>query len=166
MGALKSELDDLVERRNEVAHRAIPDEILSYERLLAKVSYVEAIALGLVASLAGILMKASIKNNECALLGTPTEYFRKNRVVIFDSLESSISEGDSILAPAALRTRWGRVLEIQLADKRVAQAHAGDEAGLLLDFAVGRGAALHLWNNPDADLTFRPDGIFGSQGPL
>lgn len=166
MVVLKNELDDLVERRNEVAHRAIPDEILSYEHLLAKVSYIEAISLGLVASLAGPLLKASIKNGESVPLGVPTEYYRKNRIVVIPSLESSVSAGDSILAPGVNSTRWGRVLEIQVADERVAQAPAGAEAGLLLDFAVPKRVNLHLWQTPNSDLAFPPDGIFGSRGPF
>jgi hypothetical protein len=165
-GVLKSELDDLVERRNEVAHRAIPDEIQSYERLLAKVDFIEAISLGLVASLAGLLLGVSIKNGETVSLGVPTEYYRKNRVVVIPSLESSVSEGDCILAPGKNSTRWGRVLEIQLDDVRFPQAPAGVEAGLLLDFEVRKRTKLHLWRTPNSDLAFPPDKLFGSRGPL
>ncbi|RAO05027.1 HEPN domain-containing protein [Micromonospora noduli] len=167
MGVLKNELDDLVERRNEVAHRAIPDEILSYEHLLAKVSYVEAIALGLIASLAGPLLDASIRNGDSAPLGTPSEYYQNRRVVVIPSLNLSISEGACVLAPSMRSMRWGHVLEVRVADKRVAGAPAGEEAGLLLNFAVPRKASvLHLWQSPNSDLASPPDGIFGSQGPF
>jgi hypothetical protein len=166
LGVLKSELDDLVERRNEVAHRAIPDEIQSYERLLAKVDFIESISLGLVASLTGLLLDASIKNGETVPLGVPTEYYQKNRIVVVPSLESSVSEGDCILVPGKNSTRWGRILEIQLAGERVPQAHAGVEAGLLLDFEVRKRVSLHLWRTPNSDLAFPPDKLFGSHGPL
>lgn len=166
LGILKSELDDLVERRNEVAHRAIPDEIQSYERLLAKVDFIEAISMGLVVSLADLLLRALIKSGEAVSLGTPTEYYKKNRVVVIPSLGSSVSEGDCILAPGMNSMRWGRVLEIQLADERVPEAHAGVEAGLLLDFEVRRRTNLHLWRTPNSDLAFPPDKLFGSRGPI
>lgn len=166
MGVLESELSDLVERRNEVAHRAIPDEILSHEHMLAKVDFIEAISLGLVASLAGLLLDASIKNGDSVPLGVPTEFYRQNRVVVIPSLESSVSKGDYILAPGKNSTRWGRVLEIQVADEPVTQAHSGTEVGLLLDFAVGKSAKLHVWHTPNSDLSFPPDGIFGSRGQL
>ncbi|MGI5233734.1 HEPN domain-containing protein [Actinoallomurus sp. CA-142502] len=166
MGVLKAELDDLVERRNEVAHRAIPDEIQSYERLLAKVDFIDAISLGLVASLAGPLLDISIKNGETVSLGVPTEYFRSNRVVVIPSLESSVSEGDCIVMPGAKTTRWGRVLEIQLDGNRVRQAHDGMEVGLHLDFAVRKQANLQLWRTPNSDLAFPPDKLFGNRGPL
>jgi hypothetical protein len=163
---LRNEMDDLVERRNEVAHRAIPDEILSHEHLLAKVDYVEAISLGIISSLADVLLTASIKNGESALLGAPTEYFKKKRVVVIRSLESPISEGDHIIASGNNSIRWGRVLEIRVADVRTERADVGAEAGLLLDFEVRRGSKLHIWQIPNSDLTSRPDGIFGNRGPL
>jgi hypothetical protein len=104
MKSLENELEDLVERRNEVAHRAIPDEILSYEHLLAKTDYIEALSLGLVASLAGVLITFSIKNGDSIPLGAPTEYFQQKRVVVIPSLESSVSEGDAVLAPGEKST--------------------------------------------------------------
>ena len=163
---LRSELDDLVERRNEVAHRAIPDEIQSFERLLAKVDFVEAISLGLVASLASLLLATSIKNGETVSLGVPAEYYRNKRVVVIPSLESPVSEGDCILVPSSMSTRWGHVLEIQVADKRVSNAAVGTEAGLFLDFEVRRRTNLLLWRTPNSDLAFPPDNLFGNRGPL
>ena len=164
--ALKNELDDLVERRNEVSHRAIPDEILSYERLLAKVDYVDAISLGLVASLATRLLRASITNGECVSLGVPSEYFKGERVVVISSLETSVAVGDSVLAPGVNSMRWGRVLEVQLQGQSAESAEVGAEVGLLLDFAAPKRARLHLWRTPNVDLAFPPDGMFGNQGPL
>jgi hypothetical protein len=163
---LKSELDDLVERRNEVAHRALPDEILSYENLLAKVDYIEAVSLGLVASLAGLLLEAVIKNGESVPIGSPAESYQKNRVVVIQSLESAISEGDLVLAPGRRSTRWGKIVEIRLDDERVSQGPIGAEAGLLLDFELRKGGKLHVWREPDYDIASTPDGIFGARGPL
>ena len=166
MNSLENELEDLVERRNEVAHRAIPDEILSYEHLLAKTDYIEALSLGLVASLAGVLITFSIKNGDSIPLGAPTEYFQQKRVVVIPSLESSVSEGDAVLAPGEKSVRWGRVLEIRVDGERVTEAGAGVEAGLLLDFACRRGVDLHIWRAPNIDLVRPPVGIFGNRGPF
>lgn len=163
---VKNELDDLVERRNEVAHRAIPDEILSYSRLLAAVDFIEAFSLGLVATLTTPLIETSIKNGETVSLGTPTEYFKKNRVVVISSLESPVSTGDCILQPSASSTRWGRVVQIQVNDEEVQEAPIGAEVGLLLDFKVRKGPKLFVWQTPDPELSSPPDNIFGSRGPL
>ncbi|MBB4903999.1 HEPN domain-containing protein [Actinophytocola algeriensis] len=163
---LKSELSDLVERRNEVAHRGIPGEIISYDRLRDKVNYVEAISLGLVASLARPLLATAIENGKSSLLGTPREYFKKKRVVIIPSLESAVAEGDSILLPGVHATRWGRVLTVKVDDQRVPRAEKGTEVGLLLDFAAWNGTPLHVWNTPDPSLSDPPAELFGKWGPL
>ncbi|GAA3221039.1 HEPN domain-containing protein [Actinocorallia longicatena] len=164
--ALKSELEDLVERRNEVSHRAIPEEIQSYERLIAKVDFIEAVALGLVASLAETILNRSIDDGETVSLGVPSEYFRGNRIVVINSLGSPVSEGDCVLLGGGHSMRWGRIQEIRLEDSRVSRATAGVEAGLCLDFEARRGSDLLLWRNPNPDLAFPPDRIFGRHGPL
>ncbi|MEV3924402.1 HEPN domain-containing protein [Actinomadura coerulea] len=166
LGILRSELADLVERRNEVAHRAIPDEIQSHERLLAKVDFIEALALGLVASLAGLLVDVSVRNGESVSLGIPTEYYRNKRVVVIPSIGSPVAEGDFVLISGNKSTRWGRILEIQLDDARVPHAAAGKEVGLQLDFEVRKGADLRLWRTPSPDIVSRPEKLFGSHGPL
>lgn len=162
---LKNELDDLVERRNEVAHRAIPDEILSHENMLAKVNYVEAVALGLVASLSGLLLDSTINRGDGISLGVPEERLKDGRVVIFSSLAAPVSVGDIIVCSARSTMRWGRVQEIQVADTPVERAEAGVEAGINLDFSVRKKAELHIWPAPESELASPPDGIFGSWGP-
>lgn len=163
---LEAELEDLVERRNEVAHRAIPDEIVSPEQLLAKVEFINAIALGLLASLGGELLQASLDNGESVPVGVPKEYYQQCRVVVVPSLEISVAEGDIVWITNSNVTRWGRIQEIRLNDERVSQADAGTEAGLLLGFAAPRGLCLHIWQNPNPDLAPPPPGIFGRRGPL
>jgi hypothetical protein len=134
--------------------------------MLAKVDFIEAISLGLVASLADVLFRMTIENGECASLGVPAEYFQGKTVVVIPALESPVAEGAAVLAASRYKTRWGRVLEIQVSDKRVAHAMAGMEAGLLLDFAVAKGVNLHLWHAPSSDLALPPLGIFGDHGPF
>lgn len=163
---LRNELDDLVERRNEVAHRAIPDEIQSYERLLAKVDFIDVISLGLVASLASLILGVSIENGETVSLGTPSEFFQKKRIVVISPLESPVSEGDCILLPGSSATRWGHVLEIQVDNNRVSEAPAGVEVGLLLDFEARKNTNLLLWRTPNLELAFPPERLFGNRGPL
>ena len=159
-------MDDLVERRNEVAHRAIPDEIQSYERLLAKVDFIDVISLGLVASLAALILSVSIENGETVSLGIPAELYQRKRVAVIACLESPVSEGDCVLLPGSSVTRWGHVLEIQVDDKRVSEAPAGVEVGLLLDFEARKNTNLLLWRTPNSELASPPEKLFGSRGPI
>lgn len=163
---LARELADLVERRNEVSHRAIPDEIVSPEQLLAKVDFIEAMSLGLVASLSCLVLEASQGRNESEALGVPTEYYQQSRIVVVPDLRTPVEVGDIVWASNGRVARWGRLLEIQLNGHSVVRADSGVEAGMKLDFAVPRGTALHVWRTPDTDFVDPPPGIFGDRGSL
>lgn len=163
---LARELEDLVERRNEVSHRAIPDEIVSPEQLLAKVDFIEAMSLGLVASLSCLVLDASRRRNESEALGVPTEYFQQGRIVVVPTLGASVEVGNVLWASNGRVARWGRLLEIQLDGRSVPQVDSGMETGLKLDFAAPKHSALHVWRTPDTDFVDPPAGIFGDRGPL
>ncbi|AGM27611.1 Uncharacterised protein [Mycobacteroides abscessus subsp. abscessus] len=163
---IDSELKDLVDRRNEVAHRGIPDEILSPERMLDKIAFIEVIALALVASLGGRILEKTKAQGDSVELGPPSEFFQKRRVVVV-SLRHDVSEGDVVWASDAenTRTRWGRILQIQLNDTTVPVASAGQEAGLKLEFTMPANSPLHLWRMPTEDLCPPPAELFGNRGP-
>ena len=163
---LDRELADLVERRNEVSHKAIPDEIVSPEQLLAKVDFIEAISLGLLASLFCLVLEASPSRNESELLGVPAEVYQEGRVVVIPALISAVEVGDIVWASNGRIARWGRLREIRLDDQAVPRVDAGLETGLRLDFAVPKGSALHVWRKSEADFADPPAGIFGKRGRL
>jgi hypothetical protein len=163
---LARELSDLVERRNEVSHRAIPSEIVSPEQLLAKVDFIEAMSLGLVASLSCLVLEASRGRNESEGLGIPTEYYQRGRIVVVPTISASVEVGDVVWASNGRVARWGRLREIQLDGESVLRVDSGVETGLKVDFAVPRGSALHVWRTPDTDFADPPAGIFGDRGPL
>lgn len=163
---LARELADLVERRNEVSHRAIPDEIVSPEQLLAKVDFIEAVSLGLVASLSCLVLEASRSRNASESLGIPTEYYRQGRIVVVPTLGTAVEVGNVVWASNGRVARRGRILEIQLDGHGVSQVDPGAETGFKLDFAVPRRCALHVWRTPDTDFADPPFGIFGDWGPL
>ncbi|AFC53135.1 MULTISPECIES: HEPN domain-containing protein [Mycobacterium avium complex (MAC)] len=163
---LARELADLVERRNEVSHRAIPDEIVSPEQLLAKVDFIEAMSLGLVASLSCLVLEASRGRNESEALGVPTEYYQRGRIVVIPTLGAPVGVGDVLWASNGRVARWGRLREIQLDGLSVPRVDSAVEAGLKLEFAVPRNSALYVWRTPDAEFVEPPAGIFGDRGPL
>lgn len=163
---LARELADLVERRNEVSHRAIPDEIVSPEQLLAKVDFIEAMSLGLVASLSCLVLERSTGRNESEELGVPTEYYQQGRIVVVPFLGAPLEVGEVVWASNGRVARWGQLREIQLDGHNVSQVDSGVETGLKLDFAVPRRSALRVWRTPDQDFVDPPAGIFGDRGPL
>jgi len=163
---LARELEDLVERRNEVSHRAIPDEIISPEQLLDKVDFIEAMSLGLVASLSCLVLEASRGRNESEVLGVPTEYYQKGRIVVVPAIGAAVEVGDILWASNGRVARWGPLREIQLNGRSVQRVDSAVEAGLKLDFAVPRSSELQVWRIPDSEFVEPPAGIFGNRGPL
>jgi RiboL-PSP-HEPN len=158
------ELKELVDRRNEVAHRGIPHDILSPERMLEKVAYIDVICLALVANLATRILATTTATGESVTLGTPRKLYKDRRVAIV-TLREDVSVEETVWASYSNKVRWGRVLEIRLEDETVPRANAGDEAGLLLEFAMPKTSDLYHWRNPTEDLSPLPSSIFGDRGP-
>ncbi len=159
-------LNDLVERRNEVAHRGIPDEILAPDRMLDIVEYIDVIAMGLIACLGGRILETSKAKGDSVPLGIPSNIYQRGRVVVVPSLLERVSEGDVVWSPNTSKTRWGRVLEIKLNDEFVPHAQIGDEVGLKLDFVVAKNSNLHIWRTPTDELSPPPAEMFGNKGSL
>lgn len=166
MSAIESELNDLVERRNEVAHRAIPDEFLSYDGLIAKVDFIDSISLGLVASLSGHLISCAVRSGACEPLGTPEKFFHGNRTVIFPSIESAVAIGDAVAMKHDKSMRWGRIVGLMVDEVSVSQAEVGDDVGVRLDFSCRDNGLLYSLRGVDSELTSLPAGMFGRRGPF
>ncbi|MEV0672586.1 HEPN domain-containing protein [Mycobacterium sp. NPDC050441] len=162
---LDAELKELVSRRNEIAHRGIPDEILSPESMLDKIDYIEVVALAMIASLATRVLELSAETGDSVSVGTVMDVFKQDRVAIV-TLEHPVSEGETVWATHSKKVRWGRIKQIQLEDTRVPSADTGEVAGIELEFATAKGAVLHRWGNPTDDLVPAPSNIFGDKGPL
>lgn len=163
---LENELKDLVERRNEVAHRAIPEEILSLDNLQEKVTYVQALCIAMLTSLSAVLIETTAKSGKSKPLGAVTERFQRNTIVVIPSLMEPVSVGDTVWFSNSSILRWGLIKEIHIEDKPAEYANRGIEVGLKLDFSVSKSANLFIWTDPSPDLAELPEGIFGSHGPL
>ena len=161
---VESELRLLVERRNEIAHRGIPDEILAPERVIDFVKYVEVVCLGLIACLGGRILEASKRRGDSVTLGLPSEFFQNDRVVVIASVNAAVAIGDVVWASDSNRTRWGTVRGIQLQGDSVARASEGSEVGISLDFVMPKNTDLHRWDSPTEDLIPAPSAIFGDRG--
>ncbi|WHU48104.1 MAE_28990/MAE_18760 family HEPN-like nuclease [Gordonia sp. L191] len=162
--SLTAELEDLVERRNDLAHNGIPIEILSRDELLEKVEYIEAISLGLVATLSAQILDASSRHGDSIPIGTVTRRYINNRVALVD-LTCRIECGDFVWTPVSASTaRWGQVIELRVGENRSEAAEPGESASLHLDFAVPKKAMLYVWSTPNEDLVSPPDKIFGRMG--
>lgn len=164
--AIRAELEDLVERRNEVSHRGSPQELLSGDLARAKVDFVDALARGLVALLAGQVLGDTIDRGALPALGRPTEEFQKGFVVVIDQTLHPVAVGAHIAArwPDG-SVRWGEVRSLQLTDNSVTEASAGMEVGLELDFNCRGRPDLYVCEPGINSLYPVPPTLFGSKGP-
>lgn len=164
---IERELEDLVERRNAIAHRAIPDDILSFEQIRSKVDLVEALGTALVTGLADVYLRSAHSVGKLAQLGQADETYQGGSIVVISELISQVSVGDAVAAiSVAAPARWGRVLELRIDETPVTTAAAGSEVGIRLDFECRPKAGLHTMLNAVDVLLPLPLRLFGDHGPL
>lgn len=161
---LDNQLDQLVDRRNEVAHRGIPDDILSPDRLLAVVDYIDVIAMALVSCLGQKLLETTLNAGDSVLLGRISETFQRGRVAIIDPLLHPVRKNDVVWCARNGKARWGQVHEIQLDSVSVDAVELGAGPGIRVDFATAENSELYLWRTPSEVLHPRPPQLFGDKG--
>jgi hypothetical protein len=134
-------LNDLANRRNDVAHGTPVDDILSRDLLRNYVAFVEAYAKGL----ALVVYEQSLPSmlSHAIHLGTAIDVF-DSKIVCVNLPAGKISVGDILIAktPEARRPfRGGPVLEIQVDHVSVPEVNGG--TGVQIGLLVGFGAKIN-----------------------
>lgn len=110
-----SYIDNLADRRNDVAHGVPVDDILSTEWLLDYINFFEAFGSALNEILYSNLLKFELKKS-AIYLGRPIEVYG-NHIVCITACNKNIKVDDLLVAVIDNETsphRWGRILEIQI----------------------------------------------------
>jgi hypothetical protein len=114
--ALLQPIDDLVERRNQVAHGVTPDEIESIDLLKERCSFILAYGEALYEVLVQDILPYEIKHPSVIKLGAPIKVYN-NRIVCFESEQGKVSLGDSLIAETKngmIPFRYGDILNLQI----------------------------------------------------
>lgn len=90
-------IDDLVERRNEIAHGIQPDEIESIDLIKNRCNFIKAYGQALNNLFLSELVYFELKNPICQKLGHPIKVFN-NEIVCFDSDNCTIAVDNIIIA--------------------------------------------------------------------
>lgn len=126
-------LNDLAERRNDVAH-GVPNEILSNEILLEYIKYFQFYSEALVQVLLSHFYKieAEVKGD---LLGQITNVFQDGNVVCIFSNKQSIKVDDELIGKNSSQVIKAKILSIKLDDNSITEVNNDQdyELGLLLD---------------------------------
>ena len=90
-------LNDLVERRNQIAHGVNIDDIMGASELDKNISYVRGFLVAMYSEVYKEYLRLVIKQGKCSKLGLPTEVFPKIGVIGFKSNHVSIHVNQLII---------------------------------------------------------------------
>jgi hypothetical protein len=160
---IQQRLDDLVERRNQVAHRGgNPLNLLGTEEMGDLVDFVEALArsvFGLtVASYLRTRYSTPTNAEELRLMVGPLK--RDRNVVVVGKPAKRLYVGQPIFTFVdSSGARWGRIRELQLEGvpaTAVEQSSTAAEVGVKVDFKCPRGVVLTVLDADD-DVVWSPN---------
>jgi hypothetical protein len=110
-------IDDLVERRNQLAHGVVvQDQIESIELLQERCEFLLTFCRSLFRVMREELMLLRIQRPDALSLGKPIQIFKKD-IACFEIREGTIKVGDTLVAKADDTLRpclFGKVLSIQI----------------------------------------------------
>jgi len=134
-----SYLDDLVRRRNEVAHGEVPDEHLNNDILLDYIRLLEVYGKALYEVVYSEVLKYEVKYNGTEL-GSPIKIFKQGKVVGISVKETTIKVGDLLVAKTAndiLPYIAGKIMELQVENvsyRELPASSAGVDIGISVPF--------------------------------
>lgn len=150
LSIVNSKLEDLVERRNEVAHRGGSTELLGQEEMLELIDLLEAICVALLrfvyAEYVAIKIRKMPYATECILREKP---YQSGTVLVIDApLNHRVYVGQpafSLLSSTGIR--WGKILSIKAEGNDVdsyLETGGGSPIGIMLDISMKGGRAYIL----------------------
>ena len=112
-------LNDLADRRNEVAH-GVPSELLDYHLLLEYIDFFNIFGKTLYEVLVHDLLSWEVKH--CGFkIGKPTAVFKKGAIVCLILKNASVKKGDYIVGKNSNGLVVGKILELQIDDRPVSE---------------------------------------------
>ena len=163
LATVLARLDDLVERRNQIAHRGgSPDNLLGTPEMEDMVNFVQAVCHGVFAILARDYLDDNyVKTGNCIPILQVEGPYRKGTVVVIANPKVRVFLGQAVFAiTGKTRVAWGRIKQIKVNDVDVPEVLNDSESsiGLQLDFQVARNADTYLLNDAD-ELIWAPSTI-------
>ncbi len=169
-GVPEHRLDQLVDRRNQVAHAGgPPTELLNSAEMMERTEFVAAYSQALFAVAAGDYLSRRYLETDAAgaakRLGPVLERHRKDHVAIVPCPDHRVFVGQPIFQspgdgnePRGAVDRWGFVEELQINGRGVAEASAQDgdvTVGIRTGFPMRAQGTLYVLERPD-ELVWSP----------
>ena len=154
---VKQRLDDLVERRNDIAHRGgNPSNRLGVEEMQDLVEFVSALANSIfTVFVAHYLRRRHVGGIECERLTLVRGPFKNKSVWVVQPPLSRLHVRQPIFAlSSAFLARWGRVEGLQIGGKELDFVNPGasESVGIKLDFPAPETAEVYILNTEDETI--------------
>jgi hypothetical protein len=154
---VKQRLDDLVERRNDIAHRGgNPSNRLGVEEMQDLVEFVFALANSIfTVFVTHYLRRRHVGGIECERLTLVRGPFKNKSVWVVQPPLSRLHVRQPIFAlSSAFLARWGRVEGLQIGGKELDFVNPGasESVGIKLDFPAPETAEVYILNTEDETI--------------
>ena len=154
---IKTRLDDLVERRNDIAHRGgNPANRLGPEDMLGATHFVLALARSILTLFVSeYLLRIYVQKGTSVKLDLLEGPFQKQTIWVVKPPECHLYEHQPIfaLSPTGFVARWGRIQILKVEDVRrddIKPASGAASIGIQLDFAAPKNSQLYVLTREDS----------------
>lgn len=142
----EGELNELIDYRNDAAHGAFIDTILSSNALLELCDFVEALCQALAELVTCQIIKQQTSTGQAQEIGRITEWFKQSQAAVVKVEEMTLSVGTSVFLVGEAYCQLARIQIIQLdnADQESVQTIHGMEVGLRFDVEARKKLRLYV----------------------
>lgn len=153
-----SDLNDLVRRRNEVAHGEVPDELLDNGILLDYIGLLEIYGKALYEVVYSDILKYEVKYNGTEL-GPAIGIYKKGKIIGISVKNTDIKVGDLLIAKTTndiLPYMAGKIEELQVnkdSFKEVPASSSGTDIGIRVSFRAKENHTFFLVRKTDKRKT-------------
>ncbi len=159
---IKSKLDELVESRNNIAHRGgNPDNLLGPQDMNILLDFMENLAESIFIITVSAYMQQRSKESDVTHLHITEGPFQKGLICVVKRPDSLLFVGQPIFVTSPeWKIRWGRIKDIQLDGNSVIELHKEDHpevesVGICVDFRIPKHATLSVLQSED-ELVWTP----------
>jgi RiboL-PSP-HEPN len=155
--AVEQRLDNLVERRNDVAHRGgSPSDRLGVDEMQSLVEFVAALARSVFTLFVShYLRKRHVGATDCERLALVKGPYQKKHVWVVRRPESRLHLKQPVFAlSSTFLVRYGRVQKLQIngLDQTSVEPDGTESVGVQLDFPAPRGAEVYVLGSEDESI--------------
>ncbi|MEQ9358003.1 MAE_28990/MAE_18760 family HEPN-like nuclease [Coleofasciculus sp. G3-WIS-01] len=142
----EGELNELIDYRNDAAHGAFIDTILSSNALLELCDFVEALCQALAELVTCQIIEQQTSTGQAQEIGRITKWLKKRQAAVAKVEETTLSVGTSVFLMGEAYCQLARIQSIRIndADQESVQTISGMEVGLKFDVEARNNLRLYV----------------------